>query len=117
MAVAFVMLGLYGVVSFSVSRRTAEFGVRMAIGASGRSILALVLRQGIVMAATGALIGLALAVAFGRALSRLPFQIAPLDPLTLGSAVAIAVLVTLAASWLPARRASRVSPLLAIRSD
>lgn len=117
MALLFVTLGLYGIVSFSVSRRIPEFGIRMAVGASEGSILRLVLGQSAWMATLGAVIGLALALAFARVLNALPFAVRSADPATLGVATGIVVLVVLGASYVPARRAGRVSPLSALRSD
>ena len=117
MALLFVTLGLYGIVSFSVSRRTPEFGIRMAVGASNGAILRLVLVQSAWMAGIGAVTGLAMALAFSRVLGALPFQVRSVDPLTLTLAVVVVVAVVLAASYVPARRASRVSPLTALRSE
>jgi hypothetical protein len=115
MAVLFVTFGLYGLVSYSVSRRTSELGIRMAVGAESRTILRMVLLQGLRMAVVGVTAGLALAVLLSRAVASLLFQVKPFDPLTLSAAAAIVVLVTLAASYAPARRASRVNPITALR--
>lgn len=115
MAVLFVTLGLYGIVSFNVSRRTSEFGVRMAIGASGAAIQRLVLAQGAWMSGVGGAAGIALALASARVLRTLPFPVQTLSPATLGGAVGLVVGVTMVASYVPARRASRVSPLAALR--
>ncbi len=117
MAVLFVSLGLYGIISFSVSRRTSEFGIRMAIGADDRTILRMVLMQGLRMAAAGVTLGVALSIAFGRVLASLLFQVKPVDPITLAGAVGVVVAVTVIASLVPARRASRVSPVAALRYD
>jgi predicted permease len=117
MAVLFVSLGLYGIISFSVSRRTAEFGVRMAVGAGGRTILHMVLGQGLRMAAIGVTLGVVISVAVGRVLGSLLFQVKPIDPVTLVPAALLVVLVTVVASYVPARRASRVSPLAALRYE
>ncbi len=115
MAVLFVTLGLYGIVAFNVSRRTSEFGVRMSLGASGGMILRLVLAQGVWMSTIGAVFGLALAVASTRVLGTLPFPVKSIGAATLAGAVALVTGVTLLASYVPARRASRVSPLAALR--
>jgi predicted permease len=117
MAVLFITMGLYGVVSYSVSRRTAEIGVRMALGAPRRSILGGVLWQGLWMAAAGVVIGLGLALAVSRVLTSLLFEVKPRDPATLGLAAGLVLVVTLAASYLPARRASRVDPMVALRHE
>jgi ABC-type antimicrobial peptide transport system permease subunit len=117
MAVLFVTFGLYGLVSYSVSRRTSELGIRMAVGAESGAILRMVLLQGLRMAVLGVAAGLGLAILLSRALASLLFQVQPFDPLTLSAAAAIVVMVTLAASYAPARRASRVSPIAALRYE
>lgn len=117
MALAFVMLGVFGIVSFSVSRRTPEFGIRMAIGAPRSAIVGLVLRQSVVMAVVGTTIGLWLALLFGKVLGKLPFRVEVAKLTTLAWAVCIVCLVVIAAGYLPARRASRVSPLAALRHE
>jgi predicted permease len=117
MAVLFVSLGLYGIVSFSVSRRTPEFGIRLAVGAQQSTIFRMVLAQGLRMAAAGVTLGLLLSLLFTRVLTALLFQVRPMDPLTLGAAAGIVVMVTLLASYIPAYRASRVSPIVALRYE
>ncbi len=117
MAVLFVTLGLYGVVSYSVSRRTPEIGVRMALGASRPSILGRVLRQGLWMGVIGVAAGLALSLAASKILVNLLFQVKPNDPATLALAAALVLAVTLLASFIPARRASRVDPVVALRHE
>jgi putative ABC transport system permease protein len=113
----FVTLGLYGVISFSVSRRTSEIGIRMALGAPQSAILRGVLWQGLQMAAIGVVIGLGLSLATTRILTKLLFEIKPNDPVTLACAAALVLMVTLAASYIPARRATRVDPLVALRYE
>ena len=117
MAVLFVTLGLYGIVAYSVSRRTFEFGIRMAVGAQRGMILKLVLGQGLRMAAAGVLVGVGLSLALTRFLTGLLFQVKPIDPPTLAVAALLVVLVTLVASYVPARRASRVNPIVALRHE
>jgi putative ABC transport system permease protein len=117
MAVLFVTLGLYGIVSYSVSRRTAEFGIRIAIGAQQTTIRRLVLMQGLRMAAVGVTLGVALSLSFTHLLSSLLFQVDPIDPVTLTAAVVLVVTVTLVASYMPALRASRVNPIVALRYE
>jgi predicted permease len=117
MAVLFVTLGLYGIVSFSVGRRTAEFGIRMAMGAPHVAIVGLVLRQGLYMAAAGVALGVGLSVTLTSLLSSLLFQVDPVDPPTLAAAAVLVVTVTLVASYVPARRASRVNPIIALRME
>jgi putative ABC transport system permease protein len=115
MAVLFVTFGLYGLVSYSVSRRIPELGIRMAVGAAQRTIQGMVLGQGLRMALIGVVIGLALSMIFTRGLETLLFRVKPIDPLTLTLSAAVVVLVTLAASFVPARRASRIDPVTALR--
>jgi predicted permease len=110
-------IGIYGVISYMVSLRTREIGVRMALGAGPSDIGLMVSRQGLTMAGVGVIIGLVAAAGLTRYLRALLFEISPTDPLTLG-AVALGLLaVALAASWLPARRAARVEPAVALRSE
>ena len=117
MAILFVTLGLYGVISHAVSRRTSEIGIRMALGAARQEILGQVLWQGLQLAAVGVVLGVALSLAGTRLLRTLLFEIKPIDPATLALAAILVVLVTLAASYLPARRASRVDPMVALRYE
>lgn len=117
MAVLFVGMGLYGIIAFAVSRRRAEFGVRMAIGAAPGAILRLVLRDGLMLTVTGLLIGLPLAVLLGRLLRSMLFQVGSLDPVTLLLAAGLVMLVTLLASAVPAIRATRVSPVVVLRVE
>ncbi len=117
MAVLFVTLGLYGVVSYSVARRTSEIGIRMALGAPQNAILRGVLWQGLRMAAFGIAIGLAFSLATTRILTKLLFEIKPNDPATLAVAAGLVLMVTLAASYVPALRASRVDPIVALRYE
>jgi putative ABC transport system permease protein len=117
MSIFFVSFGLYGLVSYSVSRRTSELGIRMAVGANRGAILTMVLLQGLRLSAAGVILGLALAGASTRALRALLFQVQAIDPLTLSLAAALVVIVTMAASYVPAYRASRVNPLTALRHD
>jgi len=117
MALLLVAVGVYGLASYSVSRRTREFGVRVAFGAGRDHLLRLVLGRSAVLAGLGALLGLAGALAATRLLKSLLFEVGPLDPLALGGAVAVLVVVTLAASYFPARRATKVDPVEALRSQ
>jgi putative ABC transport system permease protein len=117
MALLFVTLGLYGVVSFSVAQRTSEIGIRMALGAPPNAILRAVLWQGLQMAGIGIAIGLALSLAATRILVTLLFEIKPNDSATLASAVGLVLAVTLAASYIPARRATQVDPIRSLRNE
>jgi putative ABC transport system permease protein len=110
-------VGIYGVTSYSVAQRTREIGIRIALGADRRSVLRLVLRQGLVLAATGTAIGVVIAGAGSTLLESLLYGVRGLDPLTLGSACALFAAVTLAASYIPARRATKVDPLVALRAE
>ena len=110
-------VGLYGVVSYETIRRTREIGIRMALGARRSDVLRLVMRQTIVVVTIGAGIGLALALATSRLIGSLLFGIAPSDPFAIGSALAVLIGVALAASYLPARRASQLDPTQALRYE
>ena len=110
-------IGLYGVMAASVRQRHAEIGVRLALGRHDRRVPRLVLGEGLRLALVGALAGLALALAATRVLGGLLFQIEPLDPVSLFGAAAILVAAALLATYLPARRATRVDPVEALRSE
>ncbi len=110
-------IGIYGVISYMVSLRTREIGVRMALGARSDQVRRMVVRQGLVLAAIGAAIGLAGALAMSRLISSLLYGIAPYDPLTLGSVTLGLLLVAAVASWLPAMRAARIDPIEALRAE
>jgi predicted permease len=110
-------IGLYGVVSYETVRRTREIGVRMALGAQRADVLRLVMRQTFYVVALGAVAGLALALGASRMLGSVLFGVGPADPLAIGAALALLVVVALAASYLPARRASRLDPTEALRTE
>ena len=116
-ALTLAAVGLYGVVSHGVTERTHEIGVRMALGADGRHVLALVVRQGLAMAAIGTGIGVAGAIALSRSIEGLLFGVAPTDPVTLASVVAMLLAVATIACCVPAWRATRVDPTTALRSE
>lgn len=109
--------GLYGVMAYSVAQRTAEIGVRLALGAQRADVLRLVVRQGLVLGLGGAALGLGGALALGRGMASLLHGVSTHDPLVLGTAAAALLLVAFGASALPAWRASRVDPLVALRSE
>jgi putative ABC transport system permease protein len=109
--------GIYGVMAYTVARRTRELGVRMALGATPADVLRLVLGQGMWTTALGAIIGMAGAFALTRLISSLLFGVSPFDPLTLGGVVLLLGAVSLLACWLPARKATRVDPLAALRYE
>jgi ABC-type antimicrobial peptide transport system permease subunit len=110
-------IGIYGVISYMVSLRTREIGVRMALGAQSTEVRRMVVRQGLVLAVIGVGIGLAGALALSRLISSLLYGIAPHDPLTLGVVAVGLLAVAAVASWLPAARAARIDPIEALRSE
>jgi putative ABC transport system permease protein len=116
-ALVLAAIGIYGVVSYSVARRTQEIGVRMALGARQGDVLRLVLTEGAMLAIVGAIIGLAGSALATPIIRSWLFGIEPSDPATLVATVVGIVALALAASGLPARRATRVDPLVAMRSD
>ena len=109
--------GLFGVVSYSVSQRTPEFGTRMALGASAAAVVGLVARQSLVLMAVGLLVGLAGGVAVGFGMRGMLFGTSPADPLTLASVTGLLIVVALVATAFPAWRASRIDPVVALRSE
>ncbi|HEY6305333.1 MAG TPA: ABC transporter permease [Candidatus Angelobacter sp.] len=111
------LIGIYGVISYSVGQRTRELGIRMALGAQSGSLLGLVLRQAVVLAVTGAVCGVIGSVLLMRLLASQLFEIKPGDPVTLIGAALLMVIVALAASWIPARRATKVDPMIALRHE
>ena len=117
LALALAMIGVYGVMSYGVAQRTPEIGFRIALGAQPMNVLWLVMRQGLALAACGALAGMALAVLLGRSIATLLYGIQPADPLTLLTVTGGLTLVALLACYIPARRATRVDPLVALRSE
>ena len=116
-ALVLAAVGLYSVVSYSVSQRAGELGVRMALGAHAGSILRLVLGQGAIMAGTGIVLGIASSIMITRAIRSMLFGVTPTDPLTLVGVSLLLTLVALVASYLPARRAARVDPIRVLRSE
>jgi len=110
-------IGIYGVISYMVSLRTREIGVRMALGARSDQVRRMVVRQGLVLAGIGAAIGLVGALGMSRLISSLLYGIAPYDPLTLGGVTLGLLAVAAVASWLPAMRAARIDPIEALRSE
>ncbi len=110
-------IGIYGVISYIVSQRTQEIGVRIALGSSRGGVQAMVVRRGLVLAAVGIVIGLGAAVAVSRVLTSLLYEVNSNDPTTYAGVAAVLGLVALVASWLPAIRASSVDPVVALRAD
>lgn len=117
LALVLACIGIYGIMAYSVSRRTNEIGIRMALGAQAGQILRMVLGEASWMAAVGIVLGLSAAMALTRYVQSLLFEIRPLDPATLGGAALLLAAVALLAGWLPARRASRIQPMTALRHD
>jgi putative ABC transport system permease protein len=116
-ALVLAAVGIYGVISYSVTQRTNEIGIRMALGATRGDVLRLVLSQGGAIVACGLVLGFAGALALTRTISGLLFGVGPADPMTLGAVALLLTIVALIALAGPARRASRVDPLRALRQD
>ena len=110
-------IGLYGVIAFSVTRRTREIGVRMAIGADRRRVLGLIMRQGLVLAAVGAVAGMALAAAASQVLSRVLYGVGAFDPVAWATALGVLAGAAALANLVPALRAMRVNPVTALRAE
>jgi ABC-type antimicrobial peptide transport system permease subunit len=117
LALILAVVGVYGVKSYVVSQRTREIGIRMALGARPASVLWLVLREGVWLTAIGLAIGLPLAALAGSALSGLLYQVSPLDPVVYAVAPVILAAAAVAACYLPARRATQIMPLTALRTE
>jgi predicted permease len=109
--------GIYGVIAYSVSQRTQEIGIRVALGANWRDIVWLTLRDGLRISAIGVMLGLPAALALTRFVSNLLFDVRPTDPLTFAAVIVVLVAVSLLASYIPARRAARVDPMVALRHE
>jgi len=110
-------VGVYGVMSYTVVQRTREMGIRIALGAARRQVRALVVRQGMTVAMVGVVIGFAGAIVCGRFIASQLYGVEALDALSLGAAVLIFTAVALVACYVPARRATRVNPVIALRAE
>jgi putative ABC transport system permease protein len=117
LALVLAIAGVYGVMAYAVSRRTAEIGVRMAMGAASADILRLVMGQGLKLAAAGIVLGSAMAYGLAQLLRGMLFAVAPADPVVFLAVPAALLLTAAAATAIPALRASRVDPMSALRAD
>jgi putative ABC transport system permease protein len=116
-ALLIAAVGIYGVLSYSVNQRTREIGVRMALGAPRHEVLRMIVGEGMRMGIAGIAVGLAGAVAVSRALSSMLFGVQARDPLTFASVAGILVAIALAACYFPARRATSIDPVIALRDE
>ncbi|MEY2536523.1 MAG: hypothetical protein QOG67_263 [Verrucomicrobiota bacterium] len=117
LALGLAVVGLYGVKSYSVARRTREIGIRMALGAQPGMVLRLIMGEGALMLFSGLVFGLLLAAATGKILSGILYEVGAFDPPAFASALIVLAMATLFATWLPARRATRINPMVALRTE
>jgi putative ABC transport system permease protein len=117
LALILAVLGIYGVMSYGVAQRTHEIGVRMALGAQQGQVARMILSRGLILTVSGLALGVAGAAALGRYLETLLFEIKPADPLTLAAVTGILLVVAIAAAYIPARRAAKVDPMVALRYE
>jgi len=117
LALTLAIVGVYGVKAYSVARRTREIGIRMALGARPSTVQWMILREGSFMLAGGIVIGLLLAIATGKILNGMLYQVGALDPVAFSTAPLLLAAATLLATWLPARRATRITPMMALRTE
>lgn len=117
LATLLAAIGLYGVLAFTVARRTREIGIRLAVGATTTSIRNLVLREVLLMVGIGIVLGIPAALALARFAASLLFEMQPNDPIVIGGGVALVTLVSLLAGYLPARKAMRIDPMSALRYE
>jgi len=116
-ALALASLGIYGLVSYAVAQRTREIGVRMALGARSGDVLRLVMGQGMKLALAGVALGLVASVALTRTIQSLLFGVSTIDPVTFAALPLLVMLIGMLACWIPARRATRVDPLIALKYE
>jgi len=117
LALLLALAGVYGVKSYVVSQRTREFGIRVAVGARPTDVLWLVLRDGMTLTAIGLAVGLPLAALAGLGLSRMLYEVSPLDPVVFVVGPVVLAAAAMLAAWIPARRAMRVAPVTALRTE
>jgi predicted permease len=117
LAVFLACIGIYGLLSYSVARRTIELGIRLALGAQSQALLWMILRECIVLLVLGLAVGVPVALSSTRILKSLLFELSPLDPVAIFGAIAAVAVMTIAAAWLPARRATKIDPMQALRTE
>ncbi|HEV2803539.1 MAG TPA: ABC transporter permease [Chthoniobacterales bacterium] len=117
LALGLAAVGVYGVKAYSVARRTREIGIRMALGAEGKTVQWMILREGIAMVMAGLAVGLLLALGTGKIVSSILFEVSSTDPFAFTIAPAVLTIAALLATWLPARRATKISPMAALRTE
>ena len=117
LAVFLACIGIYGLLSYSVARRTSELGIRLALGAQSPALLWMVLRESIALLLLGLAIGVPVALSSTRILKSLLFELSPLDPMAISIAIAGVAVMTIAAALLPALRATRIDPVKALRTE
>ncbi len=117
LALLLAVIGVYGVKAYSVARRTREIGIRMALGAEGKTVQWMILREGFAMVAAGLALGLLLAFGTGKIVSSILFQVSSTDPFAFTLAPTVLAFAALLATWLPARRATKISPMAALRTE
>jgi putative ABC transport system permease protein len=116
-AVFLSAIGLYGVLAYSVARRTKEIGTRLALGASRSDVLAMIVRDGFLLGCFGTVVGSGVALATTRVLRSFLFGVTPQDPLTFAVAAFVILVIAVLACWLPARKAAKVDPMVALRYE
>jgi putative ABC transport system permease protein len=117
LALILTAVGIYGVLNYQVSQRTHEIGIRMALGARKRDVLKLVISEGLLLTAIGVVVGLAGAFGLTRLMSSLLFGVSPADPATFGTISLLLIAVSLLASYIPARHATKVDPMVALKYE
>ncbi|MFI5230124.1 MAG: FtsX-like permease family protein, partial [Gemmatimonadales bacterium] len=117
LALLLASIGVYGLLSFSVGQRQQEIGVRMALGAQPRSVMTLVLRNGMRLVVAGILVGAVVSLASARVLGALLFELSPTDPPTFALVAALLAVIGVMACWIPARRAARVDPAISLKTE